>query len=170
MKKLFGIGVISTMFGIASADTIQKYDSRIFNNTQRPMGMSFGGSYSQNENPKANYYISLPVPPPPMPGAGYSSDSDTIAPSVCFNYETATRGEQTATLSNLSIIDVATLANKFGINLNNVKVSYKGFEVGGTAQYLKEHQETDTAYSINYYYKVALLKSEIILIYTVKIF
>jgi hypothetical protein len=96
---------------------------------------------------------SLPQPHDPMAGVGYSSDGGIMAPSICFNVESLNKGAQKSNLSVNETLTSQQLASDFGIDLS-LSGSYSGFSAGDSFSYLKNHEETDTSYSINYMHKI----------------
>jgi hypothetical protein len=157
MKKLFEVVLISSMFGIATADETSKTKAQGLSAINSQDGMAFGASYqhryNQTNQVNQSYVPDLPKAPQPAAGVGYAYDTAMMAQSKCFNFDSSTRGPQSADLHVGEAVSTEYLSSLIGEGGGGT-VGYNGFSVSGAASYLKAHEETEKSYSLHYFYKL----------------
>jgi hypothetical protein len=88
------------------------------------------------------------------PGIGFSSDTQSLTTSVCYNPSTITKTGQSAIVALYSAVDVKTLADNFDSSAN-LKADIGFFTTDDTIKYITELKNNSFSMSMNYYVKIA---------------
>lgn len=88
------------------------------------------------------------------PGRGYSSDTEAIAPTTCYNPISITRGAQTSQINFSTAQSVSNIASMFNVS-TSLSSGYGIFGMSGMMSYLDEVSENNYSMSFNYSQKVS---------------